>query len=741
MKIDLHVHTKKTIQDSGNSVEINSPEDFIKQIYEANVGIVAITNHNLFDKEQFEEIKKFNSNNIIILPGVELDVEIPDKNNTSSNLNKPERRQLNLIIEDRKDCIDKLLKFIEENKISNENPVEINKVIKEFGQNNKEKNIFNLDYKKNDNVKFTKNEIDEYFIKNNLFKSAMILDVNKFKDFNFFIRNWNIKCLIGSDNKTWKKGEYKNLSKKLIEYHSFITNYDFFYDILKNGETSELLSQFNLEETFNNLVIKDKNKEVCKIDEIKIIKEGINVIFGPKASGKSALLEELKNNLHVDENKKKFYTYSETEWILFLKKQENFENFENNKIKEILEILKEIKNFSLDNVQRNTINSLYNLYLNKLKHNLHFINAKLLDIDPDINNESNKTLNSIFNYINYILDVFEKNSILEKEEYKTEYFKKVLEEFKENSIKKCFFDNNKKYWIHNFQSKTQKKIKEIYQKHKNIDSEVNDFAMLSIYRKRKNFLEQIDRLKNIWENIEKEKEINTFCVPIENHNTNKRKWKIIKKIDFELFAKIKNNDSVVVSTLKKLLKEYKIHQNPLYYTQSLKDENFEKKDFFSIKSQCLLREEPYKTPSNGEKAYICLMNALTDNDNYDFFFLDEPEMHLNNKFISEEILKELKKMISNKRKTIIFTTHNSVLGLNTRPVNYILRETESINEKEYYQVFMGTLCDKKMKSCYKQTYNQEVDIRKKILEYFEGNEVLYNERVSIYGLNERNEEN
>ena len=70
MFIDLHCHTKKCKQ--GDASTRNVTRDlFIKKINNANVGAVAITNHNTFDFEQFKELQ---NDSFMVWPGCELDV-------------------------------------------------------------------------------------------------------------------------------------------------------------------------------------------------------------------------------------------------------------------------------------------------------------------------------------------------------------------------------------------------------------------------------------------------------------------------------------------------------------------------------------------------------------------------------------------------------------------------------------------------------------------------------------------
>lgn len=48
MKIDIHVHTKKTKQGDATTREV-TPEKFSKIVQSTDVKILAIKNHNVFD--------------------------------------------------------------------------------------------------------------------------------------------------------------------------------------------------------------------------------------------------------------------------------------------------------------------------------------------------------------------------------------------------------------------------------------------------------------------------------------------------------------------------------------------------------------------------------------------------------------------------------------------------------------------------------------------------------------------
>ena len=73
MKIDIHIHTKKIKSGDSEYREID-PKTFCETISKTNVKICAITNHNHFDKEQYDSILQQSDGIFQTWPGVELDI-------------------------------------------------------------------------------------------------------------------------------------------------------------------------------------------------------------------------------------------------------------------------------------------------------------------------------------------------------------------------------------------------------------------------------------------------------------------------------------------------------------------------------------------------------------------------------------------------------------------------------------------------------------------------------------------
>ena len=72
--IDFHIHTLRTLSDNK---ELDFSKERLKNyVSKLELKAIAITNHNLFDKDQFEEITDYlSTENVVIFPGIEVDLE------------------------------------------------------------------------------------------------------------------------------------------------------------------------------------------------------------------------------------------------------------------------------------------------------------------------------------------------------------------------------------------------------------------------------------------------------------------------------------------------------------------------------------------------------------------------------------------------------------------------------------------------------------------------------------------
>lgn len=69
-KVDLHIHTIPTIKDANFTFDMDKIQLYIKTL---KLDAIAITNHNIFDRNQFEEIRE--KLDITVFAGIEVDLE------------------------------------------------------------------------------------------------------------------------------------------------------------------------------------------------------------------------------------------------------------------------------------------------------------------------------------------------------------------------------------------------------------------------------------------------------------------------------------------------------------------------------------------------------------------------------------------------------------------------------------------------------------------------------------------
>lgn len=726
MKIDLHIHTIRTKEDSCN--RNISPNEFVEKMKESNVGIAGITNHNYFCKEQFDEIIRLAGNDLLVLPGVELTVFVNENKNI---------KHMNLILNNDENSILKLQTFLENNKVSSNTPIDIKEVIN-FFDDEEGKVIFYLDKKSSTKERgFSDDEIKKFFFHNDKFKNVFVLDTNV-KGYSHYFRN-GITSLIGSDVKNWNN--YVKDSNKLINYYTPIFSFEILYRIFKNGDAYDNFRRDDLLREINDIHLTDK----CTLKKVPIIAKSVNIIFGSKATGKTTLLEKLYNGLDVDASRKKLYEKVK-DFELLAKSSSNYNNcyYEYKCIKNnICSKIREILDYD-ELLEKNYLHELY-LYCKDIERNQGKFNIISVQDNKKIEEPNvNKIIIEIINNLKKSISVnYLENDVLYRKT--TNIVNELIEEWKKEYLK-----INNEYFQSRFIYKTISKLQNIIKMNKNILPKVTELGLWETFEKRSSLNKKIKNLNEIVygstnKNIKtSDKKINLktfefnneYIVPIEN-SVNKRTWYVIRNI----FLNIKQNNNDKNYTLKKIInhllsrdyeKDYSDpsslinKDNMSSILELLNDEN---SGIFKDEYKLVLKDnvDQNKKPSIGEESYIFLKNFL--NEDVDWFFIDEPEEHLNSQFISEVLLSDIEQLIKN-GKTIIITTHNNILGLNTNPSNYLLRENIEV-DNGIFSTWYGNMASKNMIPLFDNT-EREIDITTILLKYFEGNKDLYIYRSNIY---------
>jgi hypothetical protein len=269
MKIDIHTHTKKTKQ--GDSEKRNvTAEEFSEIIAETEVGIVAITNHNHFDINQYNEFIDKVDDSCQIWPGVELDI-----------VEEGRRGHLLLVVNpknvfDFKNKMKSLLEGTDEDNFC----ISISKTIMHFDAYDviyiphyysKKPNLIDDDINK---------LVDGVRNKNRVIKEA----TNSISA-GIYVSHGH-KSIYGSDVQDWST--YRDIAKELPDLRLPVESFEQFCLLLEKDETTI------------NTVLDSKKYEVISIkpfDEDEPITMGIyndiNVLFGSKGTGKTEILKAI----------------------------------------------------------------------------------------------------------------------------------------------------------------------------------------------------------------------------------------------------------------------------------------------------------------------------------------------------------------------------------------------------------------------------------------------------------------
>lgn len=278
------------------------------------------------------------------------------------------------------------------------------------------------------------------------------------------------------------------------------------------------------------------------------------------------------------------------------------------------------------------------------------------------------------------------------------------------------------------------------------------FELKEIFEKRLSLNKKIKKLNEIIYDSKNEnkklseKKINLktfkfnheYVVPIENTN-DKKTWMIIGYLNLNIKTNISDKNYQLKQIIDYLLnRKYIDFSNPSEVinrkNESMAKEflNDENSSIFKDEYNFVLKDGKDQNiePSTGEKSYILLKNILSKEE-VDWFFIDEPERHLNSQFISEVLLLDIEQLIK-KGKTIVITTHNNILGINTNPSNYLLRENIETNDG-VFSTWYGNMASKNMLPLF-DGKEEKKNITSILLRYFEGNKDLYMYRNNIYEL-------
>ena len=679
--IDLHIHTKRSVSDN---CEIDFDIERLKKyVQDCELKAIAITNHNLFDRDQFNNIHtSLNGNDIIVFPGIEVDLcgghilVITDLINIDTFFEK-------CSVINKRACDDGTqnfsLTFEEFNTIFSDfydkclliphygkRPSIPNAILERFGKHIVAGEVGNtrkmICMKKDNNEKYT---------------PVMFSDLR-----------------IGHLNK-----HDKNPSPKI----TFLKIDDI---TIQNIKTA-LLEKENVSPTPNGddgIIIGPGMTEASL---------GLNVILGKRSSGKTHLLDSICE-AHNDSVMyiKQFSIIKESSDEIFEETTASqFDKIARDYLGEIDKIVQKICDNPTDEENDCSIDDYLDTlkkYANDFSSHDNIAKTKIYSSSafPTNENENGKEL----------VKSFEK--ILENANYSSKIQDNI----------EIFIDAAKdvvhKYRTEEKNSRNKQKVNEIIKTTKNKLNEVTNAPLINDSGLDLFKIEKVRITNRKFDDtilkLRKEKSIDRLEEKYDRFHICVARGPFTSVSDLHKGASIPQNIALTDS--------FRYYDKPHIFVKKIRDENIVKSDII-YRTLIKITVTPVKDDgnkiSNGERAEFVLLGKLNEAKRYDILLFDEPEPSFDNPFIGQKIINKLREL-SNEM-TVFVATHNNTIGASMNPECLIYTNDAGGG---IYQVYVGTTTSDMLKTI----DGEKIDRKKTILELLESKEELYNKRKDLYGI-------
>lgn len=269
MKIDLHTHTKKCKTGDAQTRRI-TPDDFCDTLLSTEVGIVAITNHNVFDLDQFKAIEAGLNQNVQVWPGIELDV-----------LEEGSRGHLLVIVSPAKaEEFAEVVESLTDESTPDSFAISVRDVLANFDVLEP---LYIAHYKQK-TPDLSDTALEELLAGTDN-PERVIREVTNSISAGIYISHGHAS-IYGSDVQDW--AAYETESSNLPDLRLPVESFDHFCLLLeKDANTINTALDQKISENLDLTPFEDETRLTLKVFN------DINVVFGPKGTGKTCILEAI----------------------------------------------------------------------------------------------------------------------------------------------------------------------------------------------------------------------------------------------------------------------------------------------------------------------------------------------------------------------------------------------------------------------------------------------------------------
>lgn len=671
-KIDFHIHTIASIKDSDFTFSL----DWLKKYVEATeLDAIAITNHDLFDENNFREISEALPD-IKIYPGIELALDIG---------------HVNIVFP--RDCIGELSSFsqwLSTVHQTNTDHITCEELCDNLSCWNQGIYIFELN--KSKSVK----EIPDIF--NDV---TCVGGVSNQLRFNIAKNNPDsiAPCLFSDAHATEQDSDNRNDIVKLQNKQTYLQIDSCEFEDIKRC----------LQDKSKISISKENLKDVVNIDGINI-SSGLNLVVGKRGTGKTHFLNRIKESIEDEYYEiKQFETARADKYIEQQRKeqgltaisswQEKYIN-EFSKIKsyiqdtgtelnDIEKFLTDVKRFATE-MARSQSSQKYSLFKETEFElsNIEYIRDALINIKKVIEkNEIWKLLSNAAQKKNNFIEVYsELRDIYSKHKRDNELRQKVNAIM--GDIKATL---TARTGISNIQECSINKVIHKYQLEKKIDD----------------FLKRI-----IVETPMKNERLHGYQIQV-------------NLVPYQTATQFQKEIGIKEAVHNDLIKIYR-DKDFITFLKNLKQKNFYNEANFAeylVRKEVKLLDSDGVPASGGQAVGFALMLRLNEAKNKPVILIDEPESSLDNAYIKTELNKELKNLAENSMVVVI--THNSTLGALLEPDYLIVTSKSDCGD---YSIMSGEFSSSKIRDAEgieEKSYNKFVEAMESGIDSYTKKGVVY----------------
>lgn len=711
MKIDIHVHTKKTKQGDAQTREIDA-QRFHEIISSTDVKIVAITNHNHFDLAQFNDFKKAVGDDFQIWPGVELDIFEGGRRGHLLVIVSPNHAQ----------SMDTIMDTISHGIAPNNFTIPIDDVVTNF-DNLHPLYIAHYKQKKPD---LTDDDISK-LISQTTHKNRVLKEATNSISAGIFLSHGH-SSIYGSDIQDWDK--YQALSKELPDLRLPVESFEQFC-LLLNKDQKAINSLLDKKAPEKILIRPFEDKKALDI----IVFDDINIFFGSKGTGKSKILEAIG----------RFYANKGINAYKFESSSTNLGDVYDCDCKKIsIDLLdygisyckKEID--FIKKAQETDVTSIskYRQFYSEEIKNANANKIKIKDLsteDLQVHEREFESINDVYEKFNEFKSYLENDKSVnkfvdsKKLEELTKNFISILNDLEDNRLE-AFIKHKVNYLFNSLIEKVKLEItKKTGTPTKPSTTGFSKYASnrikieLAVKEVLANIRKQIDITNEYIGNLDEKGDL--YCrTEVKIHDGD------IRDSKFKPYASIKKTPQQNFSNA---IKSINAHlYSPQLFEEITKLNLIDGIEYIPtilelvlVKRYFTINDELYE-PSTGESSMLLLHKELIEDK--DVYILDEPEKSLGNEYINNVIVPLIKEK-SKLGKKIFIATHDANIAVRTLPYNSVYR-VHGING---YKTFVGNPYLNNLINI--KDSDEKLDWKEISMRTLEGGKNAFGERGQIYG--------